>query len=149
MRTDEIKNKINDIKKWEKKIKRKDLKYETNRYKFVFQRFETLRSFGDSIYNGKVRIDEAEMEQTNLLENIVNFSNKSKPRSKRDKDKKQNTYDSINALYEGQELILNAYKSGIFPIKETNGKELKIVTPTQMLQKIPIALAQVKAGNTS
>ena len=76
MRTDEIKNKINDIKKWEKKIKRKDLKYETNRYKFVFQRFETLRSFGDSIYNGKVRIDEAEMEQTNLLENIVNFSKK-------------------------------------------------------------------------
>ena len=76
MRTDEIKNKINDIKKWEKKIKWKDLKYETNRYKFVFQRFETLRSFGDSIYNGKVRIDEAEMEQTNLLENIVNFSKK-------------------------------------------------------------------------
>ena len=102
--------------------------------------------FRDSIYNGKISIDEAEMEQTNLLENIVNVSNKSKPRSKRDKE---NTYDSINSLYEGQELILNAYKSGIFPIKETNGKELKIVTPTQMLQKIPIALAQVKAGNTS
>ena len=76
MRTDEIKNEINDIKKWENKIKRKDLKYETNRYKFDFQQFETLRSFGDSIYNGKVRIDEAEMEQTNLLENIVNFSKK-------------------------------------------------------------------------
>ena len=108
-----------------------------------------LKYFRNSIYNGKISIDEAEMEQTNLLENIVNFSNKSKPRSKRDKDKKQNTYDSINALYEGQELILNAYKSGIFLIKETNGKELKIITPRQMLQKIPIALAQVKAGNTS
>ena len=36
MRTDEIKNEINDIKKWENKIKRKDLKYETNRYKFDF-----------------------------------------------------------------------------------------------------------------
>ena len=105
-----------------------------------------LKYFRDSIYNGKISIDEAEMEQTNLLENIVNVSNKSKPRSKRDKE---NTYDSINSLYEGQESILNAYKSGIFPIKETNGKELKIVTPTQMLQKIPIALAQVKAGNTS
>ena len=107
------------------------------------------KHFRDSIYNAKISIDEAEMEQTNLLENIVIFSNKSKPRSKRDKDKKQNTYDSINALYEGQELILNAYKSGIFLIKETNGKELKIITPRQMLQKIPIALAQVKAGNTS
>ena len=108
-----------------------------------------LKYFRNSIYNGKISIDEAEMEQTNLLENIVNFSNKSKPRSKRDKDKEQNTYDSTNVPYEGQEFILNAYKSGIFPIKETNGEELKIVTARPMLQKIPIALAQVKAGNTS
>ena len=27
--------------------------------------------------------------------------------------------------------------------------ELKILTPKQMLQRLPIALAQVKAGNTS
>ena len=76
MRADEIKNEINDIKKWENKIKWKDLKYKTNRYKFDFQQFEILRSFGDSIYNGKVRIDEAEMEKTNLIENIVNVSKK-------------------------------------------------------------------------
>ena len=30
MRTNEIKNEINDMKKLENKIKRKDLKYETN-----------------------------------------------------------------------------------------------------------------------
>ena len=29
------------------------------------------------------------------------------------------------------------------------GKRLKIVTPKQMLQRLPIALAQVKAGNNS
>ena len=28
-------------------------------------------------------------------------------------------------------------------------KELKILTPKQMLQRLPIVLAQVKAGNTS
>ena len=32
---------------------------------------------------------------------------------------------------------------------ETKGKELKILTPKQMLQRLPIALAQVKAGNNS
>ena len=32
MRTNEIKTVINDIKKWESKIKRKDLKYETKNY---------------------------------------------------------------------------------------------------------------------
>ena len=29
---------------------------------------------------------------------------------------------------------------------ETEGKGLKILTPKQMLQRLPIALAQVKAG---
>ena len=32
---------------------------------------------------------------------------------------------------------------------ETKGKELKILTPKQMLQRLSIALAQVKAGNNS
>ena len=32
---------------------------------------------------------------------------------------------------------------------ETKGIGLKILTPKQMLQRIPIALAQVKAGNNS
>ena len=33
--------------------------------------------------------------------------------------------------------------------RATKGKRLKISTPKQMLQKLPIALAQVKAGNDS
>ena len=39
MRTNEIKNEIDEIKKWEEKIKRKDLKYVTNKYRFDFQEF--------------------------------------------------------------------------------------------------------------
>ena len=31
----------------------------------------------------------------------------------------------------------------------TSGKQLKILTPKQMLQRLPIALAKVKAGNNS
>ena len=33
--------------------------------------------------------------------------------------------------------------------KKTEGTGLKILTPKQMLQRLPIALAQVKAGNNS
>ena len=63
----------------------------------------------------------------------------------------------MNALCEGRDLIFNAFKSEIFPIKETQGKWhhsdlpkwLKILTPKQMLQRLLIALAQVDAGNTS
>ena len=32
---------------------------------------------------------------------------------------------------------------------ETEGKRLKILTPKQMLQRLPIALAQAKTGNNS
>ena len=44
-----MKNEIDEIKKFENKIKRKYLKLEKNRYIFDFQQFETIRSSG--IYN--------------------------------------------------------------------------------------------------
>ena len=56
--------------------------------RFDFKQYETTSSFGESIYSGKIRIDEAENDQTNLLENIVNFDSKYRPRSKEDKVKK-------------------------------------------------------------
>ena len=40
-------------------------------------------------------------------------------------DKKRDTYESAYALYEGQKLILNAFKLEIFIIKERKGKEFK------------------------
>ena len=45
------------------------------------------------------------MKQTKLLENIVKFNNKSKPKkkNKNGKDKRRNTFDSVNSLYEGRE----------------------------------------------
>ena len=56
---------------------------------------------------------------------------------------------SVNAFYEGLELILNAFKSGIFPIKPSQGKALKILAHKKMLQRVLIALAQVKEGKKS
>ena len=46
---------------------------------YDFQQFETIASFGDNIYTGKISIDEAEMGQINILKNRVEF-NKSKPK---------------------------------------------------------------------
>ena len=36
-----------------------------------------------------------------------------------------------------------------YDAKQQEGKGLKILTPKQMLQRLPIALAQIKAGNNS
>ena len=38
MRTNQIKNEINETKKWDKKIKRKDLKYKTKHYTYHFHK---------------------------------------------------------------------------------------------------------------
>ena len=48
-------------------------------------------------------------------------------------------------------LKFKAFESGIFlkPEELKKGNGLKILTPKQILQKLPIALAQIKAGNNS
>ena len=74
MKNSEFKNEKDEIKNWKNKIKRNNLNYETNKYIFGFQQFETIKSFGDSIYTDKINIDGAEIDQNNLLENFVNFN---------------------------------------------------------------------------
>ena len=65
--------------------------------------------------------------------------------------KKSNTLKSINDLYDGRELILNKFKSWIFPSKlfVIIWKRFKRLAPKQMLQRLPTVLAQVKTGNAS
>ena len=60
MRNTEINNEIDNIWKWEEKITWKDLIYRANKYRYDFQQYETIRSFGENIYIGKITIDEAE-----------------------------------------------------------------------------------------
>ena len=59
-------------------------------------------------------------------------------------------------FFEGREKILDAIESKIFLTKSNSAgilnlvhSRLKVLTPKQMLQRLPIALAQVKAGNNS
>ena len=60
-----------------------------------------IRFFGDNIYTGKINLDEAEMGQSNLLKNMEESDVKSRPKIKQIR-KKRNTFDSVNALYEGR-----------------------------------------------
>ena len=47
-------------------------------------------------------------------------------------------------FYDDYSLMISEAKT-----KVTKGTGLKILTPKQMLQRLPMALAQVKAGNNS
>ena len=112
-----MKNEIDEIKKWEAKIRRKlDLVYKARKYKYDFQQYEIIYSFGDSIYNGKISIDEAEIDQSSLLNGLTDLNGRYRRKIAKGKNKKRNTYKSVYALYEGRELILNPFRSGMFPI---------------------------------
>ena len=101
MRTNNTKNEIDEIKKLKEKIKGKDLKYKTKKHIYEFQQYETIRSFGESIYNCKVNkfnMDEREMHQSNLLKNMVEFSHKFTPRTTEGQCRKKESYKSAYAL---------------------------------------------------
>ena len=92
------------------------------------------------------------------MSEIMDFKKKKKPQNSDEKQKKRDILKSLYALFEGRERVLDAFESKISPIKvERTGfsdkvsdhSNLKILTTKQMLQRLPIALAQVKAGNTS
>ena len=55
---------------------------------------------------------------------------------------------SAYALYNGKEIGLKAFKSGIFPLKPTQGAEIETLLTEKMLQRLPMELAQEEAGNT-
>ena len=67
MRTNGIKYKIDKIKRWEEKIKRKVSKYEPKEHIYDFQQYETGWSFRDSICTRKASIVEAEEDQNQSI----------------------------------------------------------------------------------
>ena len=77
---------------------------------------------------------------------MKDFNDRSRPKTAEDKN--ENAYKSACDLYEGQELILNAFRNRIFSIK-LQEKRMGILTPKQILQRLPTALAQVKPGSIS
>ena len=57
---------------------------------------------------------------------------------------------NVKGLLKDRSKVLNGFESKLSPIgKQTQVKVIKILTPKQMLQRLLIALAKVKAGNTS
>ena len=70
-----------------------------------------------------------------------------------DSEKQQKRADvlkNLSALFEGREIVLDAFESKIFPVKangcgclDSKPSNFKILTSKQMLQRFPIALVQM------
>ena len=50
----------------------------TNKFKFTFKWFEMIRSFDDSIFNGKITICKVGKKQSHLLNTMLEIKNKKK-----------------------------------------------------------------------
>ena len=105
----------------------------------------------NNIKKGKISMGKAIEQQYNFRKylNLIRIGNKN--------DNQKRTLANISVFYNAGDngtqfirdyggMILEAKNQAI---EEQFGKGLKILTPNQMLKRLPIALAQIKAGNTS
>ena len=86
----------------------------------------------------------------------MSFKKNAKRRSQEKKQEKEIVLENLHNFFEGREKILDAFESKIFSTKSKGAgilgpdqSKLKVLTPKQMLLRLPIALAQVKTGNNS
>ena len=72
--------------------------------------------------------------------------------------KQKEVLNNLEKFYNSREEVINFFRGYIEMLSNTNydakqdetkGTGIKILTPKQMLQRLPIALAQVKAGSNS
>ena len=153
----EIIDEIERIEEIEENVDRDKMVYESTNRTYDFRGFKTIRAYGKDIRNNVISLKAANLEQANLMAHINHFVKTTKPLDPKQKILKSDVLNSVSALIEGRELIYKAFRSGIFHSLEESqegegvnaSERLKILTPDQMLKRLPIALAQVKAGNNS
>ena len=105
----------------------------------------------NAIKKGEMSVEEAKNRQKDYLKylNIIRKGNKN-PRQKRTLSNIENYFNARNSAIK----FIEDYGSMILEAKrlakeDQEGEGLKILTPNQMLKRLPIALAQIKAGNNS
>ena len=148
----EIINEIKRIEEKEKEANRNKMVYKATNKNYDFRKFKTIRAFGSEINNNVISMDTANAEQRNLTIHIKDFVSKTKPRNRELKELTKEVLDSALSLLEGRDMAYKAFQSGIFPRRgelQQEGEGLKILTPNQMLKRLPVALVQIKAGNNS
>ena len=129
-----------------------NLKYvvEGSGHEYEFNKIKDPITLLNNIKKGKISLEEAKEQQKDYYNylNTIRRGNKS--------DNQRRTLANINIHYNAKNSaikFIEDYSSMILEAKkiakEQEGTGLKILTPNQMLKRLPIALAQIKAGNNS
>lgn len=81
---------------------------------YDFQKYKTMRSLGISIWNETTTLEIDINDQAYLRDAIDSF----KESARQDSQKKQTKKNSL--FTEGKQWVINAFRSGIFPMKTVN-----------------------------
>ena len=110
------------------------------------------KELSHAIKNNQIKFSEAKNKQNEFLNKLNNIKTGKKTTNQKE------VINNITRFYNSREEVINAFRDYIELLSdanydakqnETKGKRLKILTPKQMLQTLPIAFAQVKADNNS
>ena len=110
------------------------------------------RQIIDMIKKRQIKYSDAMNKQNEFLKNLNEVKMGKKT------IRKKEVINNLEKIYKSREEVINLFRDYIEMLSdanydarknETEGKGLKILTPKQMLQRLPIALAQVKVGNNS
>ena len=146
---DERFEKITDL---DKKVNSDDLiyRYKGNTADAKFDKFDNALNIINKIQNGEISLADVKNNQEKFKSYLGEIK-----KGKKSKEQKS-TLCNIETLYKVRSEAIKFYDDYSLMMSEaktkakaTKGTGLKILTPKQMLQRLSIALAQVKAGNNS
>ena len=144
---DERLEKITDL---DERVNSDDLiyRYKGNTADSKFDEFDNTLGIINKIWDSKTDLADVKNNQ----KQFKSFLGKIKKR-KKSKERKSALYN-IEMLYKARNEAIKFYDDYSLmmseaKVKATKGTGLKILTPKQMLQRLQIDLAQVKAGNNS
>ena len=142
---------LDKIEELNNKIDYNNLKYvvASSGDEYSFDRLNDPITFLNNIKKGKISLEEAKNKQQNYHNylNIIRRGNKNANQKK--------VLANINIHFNARNnaiKFIEDYGSMILEAKKLarqEGEGLKILTPNQILKRLPIALAQIKAGNNS
>ena len=143
---------LDEIEELNNKIDYDNLQYFIYNKKHIinFSEIKSPLTLLDEIKKGEMTREEARNYQKDYLGYLKNIRKGNKNAEQKE------ILANLNMLYNVREeaiKFIEDYGSMILEVKrlsrEQEGTGLKILTPNQMLKRLPIALAQVKAGNNS
>ena len=104
------------------------------------------------IHNGDINLEEIEKEQIKFKRDLAHIK---QGNTKNRSEEQEKTINNTTNLYKSRQKVVQMFNDyaknmsrNIYESKQ-KGIGLKILTPNQLLKRLPIALAQTKASNNS